>query len=416
MGKEYPTTTLGPWANGMNNRLAEFELKGEKLEFLREAFNVDVSDTGRVRSRRGFTRIRTNISGHSVFAAKGRFLFCDSGDLRLGVPPGDSVILSGLPTQMPMAYVEVNDEIRLSNGFITKRLTAGGALTPWGVATPSGAPTASPLAFGALDEGRYQVAVTHVAPDGEESGASIVAIVDVAAGGGIQLVGIPQPSDGYATLIRIYVTKQNGDLFYLYDDVPVGTFNLDVFASSALGPALDTFFLQPFPPCSSLEYYNGRIYGANGPFVFYTESFRYGLFRPAQNFIMFPSDVTVLKAVEDGFYVCADQTYWLGGPTPKTTGMRTLFPFGGVRGTGVKREDNREVGWFSPKGFVVAGNGGSAKLATDAQLVVPVYDSGAMLYREDRGLRQFAGTFRGATQSSFVASDYAEAEIVRSAS
>jgi hypothetical protein len=81
----------------------------------------------------------------------------------------------------------------------------------------------------------------------------------------------------------------------------------------------------------------------------------------------------------------------------------------------VKHENGRQVAWFSEKGYVVGGNGGELRLAQDTNVAVSKYEHGAVLYREDRGVRQLASALRGATQSQFVASDYAEAELVRSA-
>jgi hypothetical protein len=416
MGREYPSVNFGPWPKGVNTRLSEFELKtADGVEFLRDALNIDIDNTGRLRRRRGYAPIFSGDATHSLFAAKNHFLFVDDDTLYYGLPPNHSALLSGLPTLTPMGYAEVNGEVRMSNGIITKRLTAAGVLTPWGVDTPPGAPAIAAIGFGGLDAGRYQVAVVFVAPDGEESGASIVVDVTVAIGGGIQLTSIPQPTDGYTSAIRVYVTKVNGERFYHLVDLSVGTTTLNIGASSALGRELTTLFLQPFPACPLLEYYNGRMYGAIGPYVFYSEPLRYGLFRPAMNFILYSADVTVLKAVEDGMYVCADQTYWHGGAGAKQFSQRTLLPYGAVPGTGVKHENGRQVAWFSEKGYVVGGNGGELRLAQDTNVAVSKYEHGAVLYREDRGVRQLASALRGATQSQFVASDYAEAELVRSA-
>lgn len=400
------TVTLGPWPVGVNNRAYEFELPDGAL---RDAVNVDITNGGRTLRRRGATALRKLAQIHSVFGGSEHLLFMQAGALRRGIPPADVSLRTGL-SAADMDYVEVNKDVYYSNGEVTGKVIAAGTDAPWGLKLPISQPVLTPGVVGGLPAGRYQIAVTFVCSDGEESGALSPQPVDVVEGGGIQLTAIPQPVEAGVNRVRIYRTSTNGDKLYVHQTLLIGVVSLLV-GVSVLGRELETLLGTPFPPCTLLDYYNGRIYGAQGNILWYSLPFRYGFL---DSYIQFSEEVSVLEATQDGCYVCADQTYFYPGATPSKQEQRTLLPFGGVYGSGTKVRNSRDVAWFSKNGWVVGKPGGSIEQITDKHVAVPGYAAGAALFREDRGIRQLVGAFQGGVDSSFVAGDSVDAEIIRS--
>lgn len=409
--KQCPPVTLGPWPKGMNNRASEFDLPEGTL---RDAFNVDVTNQGRMRRRRGTTLLEAGQDKHSVFGHGPHFLYADGADLKYGLPPGNVTLRTGLILGQRVSYVVVNEEIYFSNGSITGKIKADGSLVPWGVLTPISSPVAVAVGAGGLFPGRYQVAVVHVSSTGEESGARAPALVDVPDGGGIQLFALPQPTDGFATVIRVYRSQANGEVLYQAQDFPVGTVSAILGASSTLGRPLTTLYMESMPPCDLLTYYDGRIYGAIGPIMWATETLRYGLARLDRDFMLFPTDIVLLEGVRDGVYLGSDITYFLSGNDFGVMQLREVQSFAPVFGTAATIKARLYVAWFSEKGYVIGSPDGQVKLAMEANVAVPVYEAGAVLYREDRGLRQLVSAFRGPVETQFEASDFVEAEVVRS--
>lgn len=409
--KQCPPVTLGPWPKGMNNRASEFDLPEKTL---RDAYNVDITNNGRARRRRGSTLIETGSGRHSVFAYGSHFLFVRGDQLRYGLPPSAVALRQGLTLGEPMYYTVVNEEIYFSNGIITGKIQADGSLVPWGVLTPISSPVVSATGAGALQAGRYQVAVVHVSPTGEESGARAPAVVDVGDGGGIQVLALPQSVDGYATTIRVYRSQANGEVLYWAADYAMGTVSATLGASVNLGRPLSTLFMEPMVPCKHLTSYNGRIYGAVGNAVVYTEPLRYGLTQLDRDFLLLPKDVNMLLGVRDGIFAGSDITYFMAGAQPSAFDLKEVLPFAPVPGTPVTIKPRLMVAWFSEKGYVIGTADGQAKLATEPNIAVPTYESGAVLYREDRGLRQLVGAFNAPVATQFEASDFDEADTVRS--
>jgi hypothetical protein len=403
------TAQLGPWPKGMNNRAAEHALGNDEL---RLAYNVDIDSQGNVFRRAGRTPILEQPGCHSAFGYGNHFLFVQNGTLYRGLPPAHAALRTGL-SSLPMAYVEVNDVIHYSNGEITGRVLPSGQARPWGLPTPNPQPVVAAAGAGGLSAGRYQVATTWVDDTGEESGAEVSQSVDVLEGGGIALTGLPAaPSGFFITHRNVYASKTNDDQLYLVATIPAATSSYTVTAGQR-GRALQTQLMLPFPPSTLLAYYNGVIYGAKDDVLWHSRALRYGLHNPRSDFIPFAKDVDVVLAVEDGLFVCADRTYWLGGKGPQEFSATAKLKFGAVRGTGVDIENSDKVAWFSKNGWMVGSAGGRIDQVTDTQVAPASYNSGVALFREERGIRQLVSALRAPTDNAFVATDYAEAEIIR---
>ena len=128
---------------------------------------------------------------------------------------------------------------------------------------------------------------------------------------------------------------------------------------------------------------------------------------------MFASEVTLLASVADGLYICADKTYWRADIDTDQFQQREVLPYGGVRGTAIDIPMSDNVAWFSPRGIIVAGLQGQVASVQEDKSAVSDFDSGAMLFREQSGLRQIVASLAGGTESPLLAKDYQQLETAR---
>lgn len=426
--------TLGPWEKGMDNLHRDTELEGGAV--LRNAVNVDISQDGTLRRRPGrASRIAGDV--HSVWSDEDQTILLVvviNALKKITVDPTtgtltQTTLRSGLAA-LPLTYTAVNGEVYYSNGAITGKVVNGTAV-PWGVESPAALPVLTATAGGGFFAGTYQVVLTYATASGEESGAGSGVDVTLAAGQAITVSGIPQPVDPSVTRIRIYLTSTNGEVFYLHTEYAVGTTSAVLSQSTTPGQRLQTQFLVPPPPGQAIEFFNGRIWIAQGPVLWYTEPLRYGLIH-LDNYIPFPAEIDIVAAATTGIYVAADRHYYLPGGDPSKMALVEKLPFGAVRGTlarlpysqshiGSRRASKlaatKESGtvWMSARGLVIANEQGDIRVVSEDQIVTNPNTRGAALVRETNGIRQIITTGFGAdgVTSGLVAQDYLDAEVIR---
>jgi len=121
---------IGPFPRGMDNRRPEFKLALGREEggghLLRDALNVDVTTTGSVKTRKGFTEVIAGSDAHSLWAPlSGEFaLYCEAGSVyRLDVPdvgaPQRAEIATGFGYLGYLRYTEVNEAVYFTDGILT---------------------------------------------------------------------------------------------------------------------------------------------------------------------------------------------------------------------------------------------------------------------------------------------------------
>lgn len=432
-GKDLRSPRLGRWPSGVNNvaPLQDLQSLGDGEEpAVRAAVNIDFADTGKPMRRRGFALKSAGIC-HSLWSDQEwpfGLLVKDGQLTRLEVVNGAEQ-LTALQAVSPaaMVYTVMNDSVYLSNGAITGRVGVDGALQSWGVPAPGGQPNLVAAAFGGLDAGRYQVAVTYQNASGEESGAEVAAAVDVPYNGGITLNNIPQPAEAGASLVRIYVSPPNGDALYHATTIPLGvaSYTLGKADIALSGRLLETQLHDRVPPARFLASYRGRIYFAIGNTLAYTAALRYGLYKRHENYFRFPGEITGVVDSTDGLYVGTDKlTYALVGADPKDMQQRVVDTFGVVPGTmskvhgkvfGARAPQVPVAVWWNNNGELVRGDPqGSLVHLTRGRIALPRFSMGATMQREVRGISQLVSVLRGpAGDAGFKASDTAVAEVVR---
>lgn len=402
----------GPWPKGMNNRLRDAQLPKDAL---RNAVNVNIDAAGGIASRTGYTEAVTG-DFHSLWS-EGDITLCVKDNVlkQLAVDPAgvvtETTLRSGMTAGAALAYVLVNGSVYYSNAVQTGRITAG-VNYPWGIEHAS-VPLAAAITSGGLAAGRYQVAITYVAADGEEGGTSTSVAVQVAAGGGIQLSGIPQASSSHVTVIRVYVTSANGSLFYHHADIADGTTSLTIAASSTLGQALQTWDMYPAPPGDVLELHNGAIWIANGLYLWFTEPLYYGQYRKT-NLYVFPSPISILARLSNSaLAVASDKHYVMQGNSADDVALNPVHHFAGVKGTQIKLPDGVSRAWVTPEGFMMSDGSGAMTPRLTENVFIDEATVGAALYREHEGVTQIIAALQDGASSAGAAQDYFDCEVIR---
>ena len=403
---------------GLNTMARDEELKPGEL---RKAENLDVTDSLRLRRRPGYTKVQAGRY-HSLWSCDvGAFIV--SGDTLYEVDDegATTAIRSGLTQNAPMAYEVVNNMVFYSNGKEIGKIVEG-VHFDWGVEQPDAAFTLTSVG-GALRPGFYQVRLTYKNVYREESAASDPLTIDTSIQGGIKVSNIPQPASAEVETVCVYITHSDDSVFYLAREIPVGV-NSTTVSGGTFGNELKTEFLSPPPPCSMIRYYNGQLYMVDGPVIWYTDPLAYGLVRKSKNFFMYPSDVTIMEVVDDGFFVVADRTYFLKGKAASDMTQDRALKATGVRGTGMVFDmqdfgDGESAGdvavWMSNRGVVAGLPDGSVQLLTERKVTFPVADQGAMALIKRDGLAQLVSTLKEPNddRDSFSMGDRVTAEVRR---
>lgn len=404
------------WPDGENNLRDATELE---LSQLRRCVNFDVLDNGDLHRRRGTTKVHNGtVVPRTLFSNGKRVLFVESGNLWELVRNIDGswnpMLVRLSVGNHPMTYVDVNGDIYWSNQVQTGIVDQDGNDLSWGLKAVADQPTVTAGASGGdLVAGVYQVAVTFLDAYGQESGTDLAATVTVAENNSsLLLTDIPTPTDG--STVQVYCSAVNGEVLYRVGKVVPGAPSFRITsASNNLGMQLRTQFCDKPPAGNVLEYHNGRIYIGDGNVVWFTDPLRYGSIRMSTNFMMFPDEVTVIKAVADGMFICADKTYWLSGMDTSEFQQVEVLPYGAVYGTGISLPESDNVAWFSEDGLIIAGLEAQVTTVQDDRSAVSRFQNGAMQFRKVKGIRQFVATLGTGVQSEFLAPDYVTLETSR---
>lgn len=403
------------WPQGLNTILRPESLPTDAL---RRCVNFDIDDVGKLSLRQGSSKIYNgSIQKGSLWSGSEYTFFVEGGNLkrllrRVDDTVGSQVIRIGIGARA-VHYLELNNRVYYTNGIITGVLDNDLQDLPWGLASPGTQPNLA-QGNGDLFAGTYQVSVTFLQSNGEESGTPLSAQIKLTTdNSSIVLTDFPPPPAG-AVETRIYCSHRDGEGLYRIAEVNPLTLSYEIeVVSNVTSIMLQTQFGMPPPAGDLLEYHNGRIYIANDNIVWFTEALRYNLVKPMKGFIMFPKRVTVMKAVDDGIYICSDKTYWISGVDTGAFHQRVVLPYGGVYNTGINIPNFDAVAWFSERGLVFGGENGEVLNVMQDRVAVSKYGHGTMMWREHKGLRQFVANLQDGELTTYAAPDYVALETAR---
>ena len=400
---------IGPFL-GMNNQLPQTQYNvPDEGDFVRDARNVDILDSGTLRRRGGYTKL---LDGRfsSLYAA-GRIALC--------VHDGHLCRINALSdgqwstTQLcqvrgtTVSYALVGEQVFCTDGYGVWRY-AGMAVIHNAVAAPQ-APLVE-MSTGGLPEGAYRFLCTRVRAFGEESaaGASAEAILDGSSGVTVTVDNTPDWPD---ERLCLYMTTANGEVFYRVAYVNAGE-TVTVASMPDLHGACQTTDLAPMPAGDIIRFFGGRLFTAKGPVLNSSRPYAHGLHHPEEDFFQFPQAITKVETVTDGMFICADRTWFMSSDFAS---MREVLPYGAIKGDAARMPDG-SLCWTTPRGIVQAMPGGEIRNIQEGKVKVDINTdttAGTTLIERD-GLQQVVSTrlVRGSNSAMGVGS-FMDAQIIR---
>lgn len=371
---------------------------GERLtpEDLSAALNVDIDNGGRV-SRRPGHELRMAGPSHSLWSHGANCLFV-RGDIlhRLHQDYASSIVATGLTLDLPMSYIDVNGRVYWTNGAETGVLAEDGNRS-WGIAVPP-LPGLAALS-GSMDAGQYQVALTYLRRDGQESGTGMAALINLPEAGGVRVTWAI-PADPTLTEVAVYITEPNGKVLYQagIGDIEDGGADL---SSIRLSLPCDTQWLDAPPAGQCLSFHRGRILIASGAHLFATTALGYEYVDQRDYVAVDDSTIRFVAGVEHGIFVGTEnKVYFLSGDRLEEMTMKTV-----VEGAGVARSLVHTDGFAATGNAALAGQqvvlfatalgvcmgtaDGTVVNLTGERYSFPVAPSGAACMRQEDALSQY---------------------------
>lgn len=212
------------------------------LRGLVTANNVEVDATGALRKRAGRMPVAAGIFISGYATADGHACYLQQPDAiyRLS-EEGALAPVAELNSLQRLLWSELNGKVYFANDSDAGVLD-GDELSSlnWDrPATPAARATA-----GTLPAGQYQYAVTHVMPDGRETGASARGGINVPAGSAIEIAPYAPPPGWSA---RVYVSAADSTALLLLGNTVAGSLVFDG-SPNRLGDELRTENTMPIPP------------------------------------------------------------------------------------------------------------------------------------------------------------------------
>ena len=388
-----PSLQFGPWTRGIVNSSRDYTLPksdapgAQRTIAVLDALNVDFTDKGTAVTRRGYSQTVAVDNGHSLKTLGGKTLMGVGTELRVITamsPLATTTLRTGLDGAA-ISYDERGGEVWWSNGVDSGRCNADNTDHPWVPPAP-GNLSAVFAGAGTLPAGTYRVAITHAMSDGEESVASDIEEITLASAGAITLT-LPAATAG-TDAFNVYCTVANGKVLQKYSTVAAATASVSITAAPQGRQLADRAFLKPLPPGTAICFHGGRLLSLSGEVLYYSRPYDYGVYDPAQDYLILGTAGSIIASVESGVFVAADRTWFYSGTDIASAEPTELLDYGAVAGTEFNPplQTNPTAGWFSHKGVVIGSNDGTIVLQQRAKgFIAPTADSGASWVRQRDG-------------------------------
>jgi hypothetical protein len=312
---------------GLNNASDPLRLK---LGWLSKADNIDITNTGAIERRRGYTR-RLNMPTSGAFGTRDHTRLYVVADQQLLSVHADmtTTTVALLAGTGRMHWAEVNRQVFFNNGVDRGFIASDDSVHDWDWPTPP-APALSAVS-GALPGGTYQACLTYLLPDGRETGAGPSTSLQLRDGEAVGVSGIPQ-FPGLTTLL--YVAPADSTVFQLVGEVASTSFTWN-HQPDALGTDLATQFTDPLPMGTDvIQHWHGRMFAAqylppqNQTVVWVSEPLGFHLFNLNSGFFMVPGRVQMLAPTAGALIVGTDAEIY----AYDDDAFRQLAPYGTVPG------------------------------------------------------------------------------------
>ena len=395
--------------------------EGTAQTFLKKVDNFDITKTGDLKKRKGYTRIDsgdysslwTSPSGLGCYGMK------DGGLVKISLPGPLITHLKYASLQKEVSFEEVDGVIYFASEEVTGRIV-NGEVKDWGLSKCKIIPRTTTVS-GDLLEGDYQFSLTYVRDDLFESGSGPAALIHLPNNSGFSFT---LPSTSFATKIRVYLSLRDGAVQYYAGEGLPG----EVFTITREPPLTNPFrlFNLDAPPVGSrVRYYKGRMYVAYKNLLWYSEPFLYEYFRLTSNYIAYPSDILDVFPVEDGIYVASDRLYYLSGKSPESFNQTVKENLRVVPGSGQRissaylHMDNTPSGykWLitTNEGIVALFNQGLVINMTSKNVSIEPAEDSASIFIQDEGNNAYLAMLKvdPSKPNNAGVSDLVEAKIIR---
>jgi len=411
--------------DGLNELLSPFDLgRDEELSWLVTAQNVDIDDGRSVRRRPGTTKIGSYTDPHSLWSNGEQAFFAGGGNLHLvdqinSTTVSTTQVITGAgPSKFD--YVEAHDQIYFSNDKKNGMLLSNGTFHNWAVETPQGQPTLATTTGAINIDCSISVFVTFIDDLGRESGASGIATLHTDSETGVSLTNIPVPSGSDIDSKAVYCTPPDGDVFYLAKLLSPNDTTTSITNFNHLTVQEWTLFLSEPPKGNILAFESGRVYIADGKYLYRSQPLVYHLFNLREDYFPFNEDISIIAPVDGGLFVTADKTYFIS-TVQEVPELDVKLGYGGVTGT-LTFVDGEKIGagqgetwalWVGGKGIVAGGPEGQIRNITEDRTAIQNATEGGMLVREDGGYTRAIASFRSGEASGIRATDYVSATVTK---
>ena len=308
-----PTIKLIPCA-GINNTAADVDLmRPERPAFVRDAVNVDITESGRIQMRKGFRKVGDKPYKNLWQSSLHKDVFATLGDkwVKLDIDSDTHQELEVIGEGD--AYHAVLDNrvivsaprgLFVYDGVKAERLT---------IDTPP-VPFVS-IGGGSLPAGRYGLAVSWLR-GGKESGASRISFVDVEDGSGLS-VTLPSDYLKQADSVNLYCTNTSGGELLLIGTYDIQQVTVDIPSLPSYGRLAAFDNLEPMKAGKWLAQWRGRLINADANILRFSEPQAYHLHSEQYGFIQLGQRITFVVPVDGGIWVGQqDHVVFLSGATP----------------------------------------------------------------------------------------------------
>ena len=382
--------------SGMNNvKLSERAFSEDDPCEPAILLNAFVSPIGRILRRGGSTVFASLQGGHSLWS-NGQVMLCVAEDVLYRITDGKACPVCNITTHgSKVRYIDIEDLLYISCAGWTGIYNAvDGTISTWGHPIPS-KPEIVGIS-GDLPQGTYSLCYTGVGADGSVGGnGEIFSVVTESGGLGIRLVHAP-------TDCLLWITDVNGGEFYLVGSTSTITDITSVYNSVPL-PSLDVI---PAPNMTCICLFAGRIWGAVGKNLYYTEPGLYSWWKRANAF-KFTEDIIEISPVDGGLYVGSVTSTWrLAGTVPKSMVVSRVGN-GIIAGTAIgamsqeygeesaKAKHKRDIAlWIGEQGLMAGNQQMGVESLTEEILKIPFVKEGAGLAMTVNGVSHVLFTLK----------------------
>lgn len=344
--------------------------------FVKDAINVDISETGRISLRKS-ERLMTNKNYKNIWQSplhKDVFATLDRQLVKLNTSDWSFDVLLDQINPEYICYEVLNNQILIST--LTEIYVFNGIkIEPLAIENPASPIMESRNDGGTLGAGDYVVAISYTR-NGKESGLSeyvkthlnIIGKGDVLHGS--LLVQLPYCLDASITTVNVYCSTRNGSELRKYGSYPITTTQVIIDRDDHLGRANQFNILTAMPSGKFMKYWQGRLLTADKNLLRFSQAMAYHLHDERHDFIMLPQRITFIQPVDGGIWIGqVDHVVFLSGPEPKEMTFikktaHSPIPFSAIEvdsdliGGDISQGGGKTALWLSENGYVIGTNTG----------------------------------------------------------